>query len=74
MNIPKPLKTEPPVQGFKYLELLGTLLTDLHEAGAQRDLAGNRELFYDQYALFPLVLLQPDPQQPARTATPNRLE
>lgn len=57
MNIPKPLKTEPAVQGFKYLELLGTLLTDLHEAGAQRDRAGNRELFYDQYALLFLLFL-----------------
>lgn|GEM_PF-6108274 len=37
MNIPKLLKTDLPVQGVKYLELLGTLLTDLHEAGAQRD-------------------------------------
>jgi len=55
MNIPKPLKAELPVQGFKYLEQLGTLLTDLHEAGAQRDRAGNRELFYDQYALLFLL-------------------
>ncbi len=52
MNIPKPLKTELPLQGVKYLELLGMLLTDLHEAGAQRDRAGNRELFYDPYALL----------------------
>jgi hypothetical protein len=31
------------------------LLTDLHKAGAERDRAGNRELFYDQYALLWLL-------------------
>lgn len=34
---------------------MGTLLTDLHKAGAERDRAGNRELFYDQYALLWLL-------------------
>ena len=43
------------LQGFKYLQLLGSLLTDLHEAGAERDRAGNRNLFYDQYALLLLL-------------------
>lgn len=45
----------PVVQGFKYLRLVGTLLQALHDAGTERDRAGNRQLFYDQYAT--LVLL-----------------
>lgn len=48
-------QTEGQLQGIKYLQLLGTLLTDLHNAGAERDRAGNRELFYDQYALLWLL-------------------
>jgi hypothetical protein len=35
--------------------LVGTLLQALHNAGAEQDRAGNRQLFYDQYAT--LVLL-----------------
>jgi len=35
----------PVVQGFKYVRLVGTLLPALHEAGAERDGAGNRQLF-----------------------------
>ena len=38
----------PVVQGFKYVRLVGTLLQALHNAGAERDRAGNRQLFYDQ--------------------------
>ena len=38
----------PVVQGFKYVRLVGTLLQALHEAGAERDGAGNRQLFYEQ--------------------------
>ena len=34
---------------------MGTLLTDLHNAGSERDRAGHRELFYDQYALLLLL-------------------
>jgi len=48
-------KAAPAGQGFKYVRLLGTLLEHLHEAGRERDRAGNRQLFYDQYAT--LVLL-----------------
>jgi Transposase DDE domain len=40
----------PVVQGFKYVRLVGTLLQALHNAGAARDRAGNRQLFYAQYA------------------------
>jgi len=55
MSVPWGPHTEEQLQGFKYLQLLGSLLTDLHEAGAERDRAGNRNLFYDQYALLLLL-------------------
>jgi hypothetical protein len=45
----------PVVQGFKYVRLVGTLLQALHEAGAERDRARNRQLFYDQYATLLLL-------------------
>ena len=38
------------IQGFKYFNALGNLLTPLHEVGTERDKAGNRKLFFDQYA------------------------
>jgi len=48
-------KLKPPVQpsqlqGFKYFALLLPLLEGLHGHATQRDQAGNRRLFYDQYA------------------------
>ena len=45
----------PVVRGFKYVRLVGTLLQALHEAGTERDRAGNRQLFYDQYATLLLL-------------------
>lgn len=45
----------PVVQGFKYVRLVGALLEALHDAGAERDRAGNRQLFYDQYATLLLL-------------------
>lgn len=41
--------------GFKYFSMLSDLLERLHEHGAERDKAGNRRLFYDQYALLFLL-------------------
>jgi len=43
------------IQGFKYFRLLGPLFAHLHAAGTERDRAGNRQLFYDQYAALLLV-------------------
>ena len=40
----------PVVSGFKYLRLVGTLWQALHDVGTPRGRAGNRQLFYDQYA------------------------
>lgn len=47
--------TVPVVRGVKYLHLVGTLLQALHDAGAERDRAGNRRLFYDHYATLLLL-------------------
>ncbi len=47
--------TTPAVCGFKYLQLVGILLQALHEARTARDRAGNRQLFYDQYATLLLL-------------------
>jgi Transposase DDE domain len=48
------------LHGFKYLRLLGPLLDHLHAAGRERDRAGNRQLFDEQYAtLLLLYFLSP---------------
>lgn len=47
--------TEQDLQGFKYFRLLGPLFAHLHSCGTERDRAGNRQLFYDQYATFALL-------------------
>jgi Transposase DDE domain len=44
-----PLRAEQ-LQGFKYFALLRPLLEHLHTHACDRDRAGNRRLFYDQYA------------------------
>jgi len=54
-NKRRPEVREKDLQGFKYFDRLFPLLDRLHEVGATRDQAGNRELFYDQYTL--LILL-----------------
>jgi DDE family transposase len=43
------------VHGYKYVRLVATLLQALHAAGTERDRAGNRQLFYDQYATLLLL-------------------
>ena len=51
-----PGKTPAPVvSGFKYVQLVGRLLQALHDEGTERDRAGNRQLFYDQYATLLLL-------------------
>jgi hypothetical protein len=45
------------IQGLKYLDLLLPMLDRLHEVGCQRDKAGNRRLYYDQYCLLVLLFL-----------------
>ena len=45
------------VGGLKHLEKLLPLLERLHDAGCERDKAGNRELHFDQYCLLILLYL-----------------
>lgn len=47
--------TEQNLQGFKYFRLLGPLFAHLHASGRERDRAGNRQLFYEQYATLLLL-------------------
>ena len=55
-----PRKPTPPVaakdlQGFKYFALVTPLLERLHTDGTAGDKAGNRQLFFDQYAALLLL-------------------
>ena len=45
------------VQGLKYFRKLWPLFERLHEVGCQRDKAGNRALFMDQYCSLVLLFL-----------------
>jgi len=47
--------TEETLQGFKYFRVLEPLLAHLRTAGTERDRAGNRRLFYHQYASLMLL-------------------
>jgi hypothetical protein len=53
----KPLPTihEKDLRGLKYFKLLTPLLERLHDNATARDHAGNRRLFYDQYACLLLL-------------------
>ena len=48
---------EADVQGLKYFGKLWPLLERLHDIGCQRDKAGNRQLFMDQYCALVLLFL-----------------
>src|SRR5688572_2385222 len=50
-----PKFAEQDLEGFKYFDLLQPLLKKLHDAGTERDRAGNRDLFCDQYASLLLM-------------------
>lgn len=43
------------LQGFKYFELIDGLLARLQPVGAERDRAGNRVLFFNQYATLMIL-------------------
>lgn len=53
---PPPLREED-VQGLKYFGKLGPLLERLHDVGCQRNKAGNRQPFMDQYCALVLLFL-----------------
>src|SRR5918996_539658 len=48
---------EDDVQGLKYFRKLWPLFERLREVGCQRDKAGNRQLFMDQYCALVLLFL-----------------
>jgi len=48
---------EADVQGLKYFKRLWPLFERLHEVGCQRDKAGNRQLFMDQYCGLVLLFM-----------------
>jgi hypothetical protein len=50
-----PALTERDLKGFKYFQLLLPLLERLQAVGTARDKAGNRQLFFDQYAALLLL-------------------
>jgi len=51
---------ESELKGFKYFKTISRMLERLHEAGCQRDLAGNRRLHMDQYiSLLLLYMFNP---------------
>lgn len=43
------------LQGFKYFDLLDGLLERLRPVGTERDRAGNRDLYFDQYATLMIL-------------------
>lgn len=52
---PRPPIKNKDLKGLKYFKLLGSLLERLHDHATARDHAGNRRLFYDQYACLLLL-------------------
>jgi hypothetical protein len=55
--VPAPVRAQDTLQGVPYFRLLGPLFDHLHRVGTGRDRAGNRQLFYDQYATLLLVYI-----------------
>ena len=51
----KPKIKEEDLEGFKYFKVLKPFLEKLHSVGTERDRAGNRKLYFDQYGS--LILL-----------------
>jgi hypothetical protein len=51
----RPPVREKDLKGLKYFKVLGSLLDRLHADATRRDHAGNRRLFYDQYACLLLL-------------------
>ncbi len=48
---------EDQLEGFKYFKVLSSLLETLHDAGCERDIAGNRKLHMDQYVSLLLLYM-----------------
>ena len=55
------------IEGLEYFDALAPLLARLKDIGTERDRAGNRQLFFDQYiSLLLALLLQSHDHQLAR--------
>jgi hypothetical protein len=52
---PRPAIRDKDLKGLKYFKVLGSLVERLHDDATARDRAGNRKLFYDQYACLLLL-------------------
>jgi hypothetical protein len=52
---PRPIIYDKDLQGLKYFKVLAPLLERLHDDACARDRAGNRNLYYDQYACLLLL-------------------
>jgi len=60
MSAKRKIIKEEQLQGFKYFKAISGMLESLHEAGCQRDRAGNRLLHMDQYmSLLLLYMFNP---------------
>jgi len=51
----KPKIREEDLEAYKYFKILAPFLEKLHSVGTERDRAGNRKLFFDQYASLLLL-------------------
>lgn len=52
---PKTRVASKDIRGLKHFKLLQPLFAHLHEVGTERDQAGNRQLFFDQYCSLMLL-------------------
>jgi hypothetical protein len=60
MRVKREKIKETQLQGFKYFKAISGMLESLHDAGCQRDRAGNRQLHMDQYmSLLLLYMFNP---------------
>jgi len=57
MSKKKPKIKESQLQGFKYFKAVSKMLESLHQAGCERDIAGNRILHMDQYVSLILLYM-----------------
>ncbi len=57
MGKEKPKIKESQLAGFKYFTIVNRMLQRLHKAGCERDIAGNRILYMDQYVSLILLYM-----------------
>ena len=67
----KPRVKTKDLEGFKYLELLNPFLERLQKVGTERDVAGNRELYFDQYTALILLFVPRDHRRQKFIRWPN---